>query len=108
VEPVRHEKAANETAANETARDAEAARLRNALVADLRARESLRSDPVEAAMRAVPRHLFVPGVPLPRAYANDVVPTKKDPRDAPISAASQPSRSCWSNSASSPATTSSR
>jgi protein-L-isoaspartate(D-aspartate) O-methyltransferase len=85
------ETARNETAANESARDAEAGRLRNALVSDLRARESLRSAPVEAAFRAVPRHLFVPGIPLPRAYANDVVPTKKDPRDAPISAASQPS-----------------
>jgi protein-L-isoaspartate(D-aspartate) O-methyltransferase len=51
----------------------------------------LRSGPVEAALRAVPRHLFVPGIPLSGAYANDVVLTKWDPQDAPISAASQPS-----------------
>jgi protein-L-isoaspartate(D-aspartate) O-methyltransferase len=80
-----------ETARNEPADSADAERLRDALVADLRARDSLRSDPVEAALRAVPRHLFVPGVPLQRAYANDVVLTKKDAKDAPISAASQPS-----------------
>jgi protein-L-isoaspartate(D-aspartate) O-methyltransferase len=85
------ETARDDSARDESARNAEAARLRNALVADLRASESLRSDSVEAALRAVPRHLFVPGTPLPRAYANDVVPTKKDPKEAPISAASQPS-----------------
>ena len=51
----------------------------------------LRSERVEGALRAVPRHLFVPGTPLDRAYANDVVLIKKDPHDAPISAASQPS-----------------
>jgi protein-L-isoaspartate(D-aspartate) O-methyltransferase len=76
---------------DEPARDAEAARLRAALVAELKARDSLRSGPVEAALREVPRHLFVPGVPLQLAYANDVVATKKDSQDAPISAASQPS-----------------
>lgn len=45
---------------------------------------------VEAAMRAVPRHSFLPGVPLRRAYANDVVQTKRDADGVPISAASQP------------------
>jgi protein-L-isoaspartate(D-aspartate) O-methyltransferase len=85
------ETARDETARDETPHDAEATRLREALVADLRAREALRSEPVEAALRAVPRHLFVPGIPLSRAYANDVVLTKRDPQDAPISAASQPS-----------------
>ncbi len=83
--------ARNEMADAETERDADATRLRDALVAELRTRECLRSGPVEAALRAVPRHLFVPGVPLPRAYANDVVLTKRDSQDAPISAASQPS-----------------
>ena len=85
------ETARDETARDETPHDAEATRLREALVAELRAREALRSEPVDAALRAVPRHLFVPGIPLSRAYANDVVLTKRDPQDAPISAASQPS-----------------
>ena len=83
--------------------DAEAARLRDALVTELRAGKLLRSDPVEAALRTVPRHVFVPGIPLSRAYANDVVLTKRDSHDARISAASQPSsssRSCWSSLAS--------
>lgn len=42
-------------------------------------------------MRAVPRHVFLPGVPAPRAYADDVVQTKLDSAGVPISAASQPS-----------------
>jgi len=41
-------------------------------------------------MRAVPRHLFVPDVPVHRAYADDVVQTKQDEAGIPISAASQP------------------
>ena len=65
--------------------------LRNALVDDLRENGAVHSDRVEAALRAVPRHLFVPGVPLPRAYANDVVSTKQNASGASISAASQPS-----------------
>jgi protein-L-isoaspartate(D-aspartate) O-methyltransferase len=92
VETARNEVAGtDETAGDETARDAEAARLRDALIAKLRDRKMLRSEPVEAALRAVPRHLFVPGTPLSAAYANDVVLTKRDLKDAPISAASQPS-----------------
>ncbi|HEX3955294.1 MAG TPA: methyltransferase, FxLD system [Trebonia sp.] len=91
METARDKTAGTGTARDETPRNAEAARLRDALVADLRAREVLRSGPVEAALRAVPRHLFVPGIPLSQAYANDVVLTKRDPQDAPISAASQPS-----------------
>lgn len=51
----------------------------------------VRTPAVEAAMRAVPRHVFLPGVPLRRAYANDVVQTKRDAEGVPISAASQPS-----------------
>lgn len=42
-------------------------------------------------MRTVPRHVFLPQVPLRRAYANDVVQTKRDADGVPISAASQPS-----------------
>jgi len=86
-----------ETARGETPREAqaeteaEAVRLRDALIDELKTRNMLRSEQVETALRAVPRHLFVPGTPLDRAYANDVVLTKRDRYDAPISAASQPS-----------------
>ena len=75
----------------ETARAPDAERLRHALVDQLAAERSIRTARVEAALRAIPRHVFVPSVPLQRAYANDVVQTKLDERSAPISAASQPS-----------------
>ncbi|MBO0804458.1 MAG: methyltransferase, FxLD system [Nocardiopsaceae bacterium] len=69
----------------------QAMRLRDALVSQLVEAGMVRSPRVEAAMRAVPRHVFLPGVPLRRAYANDVVQTKRDADGVPISAASQPS-----------------
>jgi protein-L-isoaspartate(D-aspartate) O-methyltransferase len=68
----------------------EADPLRHALVDDLKAGGSVRSPRVEAALRAVPRHLFLPGTSLARAYANGVVETKRDDAAVPISAASQP------------------
>lgn len=45
---------------------------------------------VEAALRSVPRHLFLPDVPLNQAYADDVVSTKQAASGESISAASQP------------------
>jgi hypothetical protein len=50
--------------------------LRMALVDDLRAKGSVRSAAVEAAMRAVPRHVFLPGAPLEQAHTNDALVTK--------------------------------
>ena len=67
-----------------------AQRLRDELVDHLLAEEVIRSGRVEAAMRVVPRHLFVSGVTLPGAYADDVVRTKRDDAGVAISAASQP------------------
>jgi protein-L-isoaspartate(D-aspartate) O-methyltransferase len=61
------------------------------LVGQLLEAGMVRTPRVEAAMRAVPRHVFLPGVPLQRAYANDVVQTKRNAEGVPISAASQPS-----------------
>src|SRR5262249_18254734 len=45
---------------------------------------------VEAAFRAVPRHHFLPDVPLDQAYRDQVVVTKVDD-GLPLSASSQPS-----------------
>ncbi|MFG2091822.1 methyltransferase, FxLD system [Spirillospora sp. NPDC048824] len=64
--------------------------LRNALVDELSDNGTVRSEQVEAALRAVPRHAFVPGVPLEQAYADDAVYTKQDGSGVSISAASQP------------------
>ncbi|MGH3167705.1 MAG: methyltransferase domain-containing protein, partial [Trebonia sp.] len=65
--------------------------LRDALVDQLLETGAVRTPRVEAALRAVPRHVFVPDAPLRRAYADDVVQTKVDSDGIPISAASQPS-----------------
>lgn len=68
--------------------------LRNRLVDDL-LKENIygfRDARVEAAMRTVPRHAFLPDAPLEEAYANKSVTIKENPdEDAlPLSCASQP------------------
>lgn len=65
-------------------------RLRNTLADELRDNGSVRSPSVEAAFRAVPRHVFVPDVPLEHAYTDQPVHTKHDDAGVSISAASQP------------------
>jgi protein-L-isoaspartate(D-aspartate) O-methyltransferase len=74
--------------ADDTAAAAE--RLRHALASQLHDRGTVRTKRVEGALRAVPRHLFVPAAPLLQAYADQPVYTKHDPAGAPVSAASQP------------------
>jgi len=69
----------------------QAEKLRHTLVGQLLDAGMVRTPRVEAAMRAVPRHVFLPGVPLRQCYANDVTATKHDSDGVPISAASQPS-----------------
>ncbi|GGX50715.1 methyltransferase, FxLD system [Streptomyces noursei] len=71
--------------------EAEAERLRNALVDQLQADGHARTPAVEAALRTVPRHLFVPEAPLSDAYANAPVNIKYDTDGTSISCASQPS-----------------
>lgn len=66
-----------------------AAELRDELAGRLRQTGAVRTASVERAFRNVPRHLFLPGVPLADAYANRPVYTKHGEREA-ISAASQP------------------
>jgi protein-L-isoaspartate(D-aspartate) O-methyltransferase len=46
---------------------------------------------VEAAFKAVPRHLFLPGVPLEEVYANKAVGLKHDTEGLLVSSSSQPS-----------------
>lgn len=64
--------------------------LRNTMVDQLLRWGSLQTPPVEAAMRAVPRHLFVPGASLEAAYAQDGVITHPGADGRPRSMASAP------------------
>jgi protein-L-isoaspartate(D-aspartate) O-methyltransferase len=67
----------------------DAAARRNALVDALRRRGQIRSAPVEAAFRAVPRHLFLPNVDLDQVYADEAIVTKRENGIA-VSSSSQP------------------
>lgn len=67
-----------------------AERLRHQLVDELVSEGRIRTPEVEEALRAVPRHLFVPGTPLKTAYENTTVSIKQDETGASISCASQP------------------
>ncbi|WP_369265904.1 methyltransferase, FxLD system [Streptomyces harbinensis] len=63
--------------------------LLDRLIAELVSLEGHLSPEVEAAIRAVPRHLFVPGVPLAQAYAAQDAPVvKKDRHGVTISSVS--------------------
>jgi protein-L-isoaspartate(D-aspartate) O-methyltransferase len=53
--------------------------LRAAMVQALREQDAIKSEPVAAAVAAVPRHLFAPGESLEKAYApHDIVLVKQD------------------------------
>ncbi|MEV3907556.1 methyltransferase, FxLD system [Streptomyces canus] len=69
---------------------ADAERLRNALVDQLRADGHARTPAVETALRTVPRHVFVPDASLENAYANAPVHIKYATDGTSISCASQP------------------
>ncbi|MFD0013057.1 methyltransferase, FxLD system [[Kitasatospora] papulosa] len=73
-----------------TAPEANAEQFRNALVDQIKADGHARTPAVEAALRTVPRHLFVPETPLADAYANSPVNVKYDSEGTSISCASQP------------------
>ncbi len=70
--------------------DREAATLNQALVEDLKKRELIKTERVETAFRAVPRHLFLPGVPLEQVYSDRAISAKQDPEGKWISSSSQP------------------
>jgi protein-L-isoaspartate(D-aspartate) O-methyltransferase len=67
----------------------EADELRARLVAQLRQANLLRDEAIERALLRVPRHLFLPQVPLAQAYADLAVPTRWE-NGMPVSSASQP------------------
>ena len=63
--------------------------LHTALVDSLRARGRITRPEVEAAFRAVPRHLFLPSFPLEEVYRDEAIPTKMEAGRA-VSSSSQP------------------
>jgi protein-L-isoaspartate(D-aspartate) O-methyltransferase len=71
---------------------ADASRLRDALTDALLAKGSITDPRIEAAFRAVPRHLFAPpGTSLEAAYTDDVIRTKFDLSGTCLSSVSAPS-----------------
>ncbi len=77
--------------ANEPALDTpESTRLREALIHRLTHQATLRDPRIAAALRAVPRHAFVPDTSLEHSYQDTVVPVKYA-GDEPVSTLSQPS-----------------
>lgn len=69
--------------------EAEATRLRERMVARLKASGALTDPAVERAMLAVPRHRFLPGHALEQAYENVAITTSWE-QGAPVSSVSQP------------------
>ena len=70
--------------------DASLAELRERLVADVLANSGIRDERIAAALRDVPRHLFLPNLPPEEAYLDDAIVTKRDAEGQPISSSSQP------------------
>ena len=68
--------------------DTDADELRSRMTAELAAYPMLVSDAILAAVEAVPRHLFVPDVPLSQAYGLDSVVTHRDEVGVALSSAS--------------------
>jgi protein-L-isoaspartate(D-aspartate) O-methyltransferase len=68
----------------------ELALLRERLAARVIAANGIRSGRVAAALRDVPRHLFLPGLPPEAAYRDDAIVTKRDAAGMPVSSSSQP------------------
>lgn len=64
--------------------------LQHALVEEIKRKEGIRSSKVEAAFRSVPRHLFLPDVPLEEVYSDQAIVIKKDAENIAISSSSQP------------------
>jgi len=66
------------------------AELRERLVAEVLQTSGIRDERITAALRDVPRHLFLPQLPPEDAYLDDAIVTKRDADGQPISSSSQP------------------
>lgn len=76
---------------NTTVEPDEATRLRNKVVDELRADGNISSPEIEAVMRKVPRHAFIPDAPLDKAYDTyAAVITKTDEHGVQLSSVSAP------------------
>src|SRR3984957_20846224 len=64
--------------------------MRERLAARGLAANRIGSERVAAALRAVPRHLFLPELPPEEAYRDAAIVTKRDTDGHPISSSSQP------------------
>jgi protein-L-isoaspartate(D-aspartate) O-methyltransferase len=69
--------------------DRDVSELVHSLVRQLKREGYIQSWRVEAAFRAVPRHPFLPGLPLERVYSDEAIPTKFVEGQA-VSSSSQP------------------
>jgi protein-L-isoaspartate(D-aspartate) O-methyltransferase len=69
--------------------DQDISTLHRTLIDRLKHAEYITSAPVEAAFRAIPRHLFLPGIAPEQAYRDEAIPTKYLD-DQAISSSSQP------------------
>jgi protein-L-isoaspartate(D-aspartate) O-methyltransferase len=67
-----------------------ASALHQALVDTLQRDGSIQTPRVEAAFRAIPRHLFLPGVALGKVYQNEPVATLRRPDGRALSSSSRP------------------
>ena len=63
---------------------------RERLVAEVLQTSGIRDERIAAALRDVPRHLFLPHLPPEDAYLDDAIVTKRDAGGQPISSSSQP------------------
>jgi protein-L-isoaspartate(D-aspartate) O-methyltransferase len=70
--------------------DADLTALREGLLAQVRERGGATDPLVADALRAIPRHVFVPGIPVDEAYRDDAIVTKRDADGHPVSSSSQP------------------
>jgi len=70
--------------------ESSAAWMRERLAARVISANRIGSTLVAAALRDVPRHLFLPGLPPESAYRDDAIVTKRDADGQPISSSSQP------------------
>lgn len=63
--------------------------LRESLVTQVRLRCGT-TERVAEALRVVPRHVFLPGIPYETVYSDEAIVTKRDANGLPVSSSSQP------------------